>query len=72
MASAQVDGGMERGWRCRSCGQVLGVTVGRVLVLSLQVQVDKQVRVQCRACGAWQTWYPPGGEGEVGMLFTVG
>jgi len=62
-----------RAWRCRSCGQVLGVGVGTRLVLSVGVAVEDRTRLMCRACGRWQTWYPPGGEGERRMpLFTLG
>lgn len=54
-------------WRCRGCGQVLGVEVGRVLWLSVSVAVESSIRVQCRGCWGWQAWYPPveGGQGRV-------
>lgn len=49
-------------WRCRECGQVLGIGLGRVLLLSVAVAVESSIRVQCRGCWGWQAWYPPGSE----------
>lgn len=46
-------------WRCRGCGQVLGLTIGQTLIIGMLVAVDRETRMQCRACGLWQTWYPP-------------
>ena len=50
---------MGQWWRCRRCGLALGLGVGRMLWLSLAVAVGGQVRVQCRGCELWQTWYAP-------------
>lgn len=51
-------------WRCRGCGQVLGLAAGEGLWLSVMVMVDERVRVRCRGCGSYRTWRPaPAGEG---------
>lgn len=55
-------GRMGVAWRCRECGQVLGIGLGRVLLLSVAVAVESSIRVQCRGCWGWQAWYPPGSE----------
>lgn len=59
-------------WRCRECGQVLGVGVGRMLLLSVSVAVEASIRVQCRGCWGWQAWYPPGEGGGAGVVRWVG
>ena len=45
-------------WRCRQCGQVLGVLEEGGVWLSLVAWTDKRMRVRCRQCRRWQTWYP--------------
>lgn len=53
-------------WRCRGCGQVLGVVVaGGELWLSLVVVVEERVRLRCR-CGRLRTWRPAPAGGERG------
>lgn len=57
-------------WNCRQCGTTLGAVYGARLHLSLFVIVERQVRVCCRQCGLWQTWYAPGSGGQ-GRLVEV-
>lgn len=52
------------GWRCRRCGQVLGVAAGDGLWLSVSVLVDERVRLRCGECGSYRTWRPAPAVGE--------
>ena len=47
----------ETNWKCRHCGQVLGMVRGKLLLLSLAVAIDRTVSLQCLNCRRFQTWY---------------
>lgn len=58
-------------WKCRYCGQALGVVREPLLLLGLLIAVDKKTTFLCLHCNRWQTWHDrvPTSAGE---LRTVG